>query len=113
MSSAPLWMASRGCWRRFRRALPAVLLAVAFVAGLAAAAPHSVHHLGQELEQQPVACPAALAWATAFGVDCPPHEAGPPPPQDGAQLSPDTPDSLPLSRALTQPGRAPPTAGIF
>ena len=57
--------------RRLRTALPAALLALAFLTGLVAAAPHSVHHLGQELERQAPACPAALAWNAASGADCP------------------------------------------
>ena len=99
--------------RRLRTALPAALLALAFLGALVAAAPHSVHHIREEGNGRPVDCPGVLAWSSASGADCPQHEAGPPPPPDAPQLSPDSPDSLPLSRALTQPGRAPPTAGTF
>ncbi len=61
----------RHTWRRLWRALPAALVALAFVAGLAAAVPHSVHHLGEAEEQRQPECLGVLAWATATGTDCP------------------------------------------
>jgi len=85
-----------------------VLLALAFAASLAAAAPHSVHHLGQELERQPVVCPAALAWASAGGADCPVTAALLTFPVETDHVSPDFP-ALPCSPpAAPYRGRAPP-----
>ncbi len=94
--------------RRLRTGLPAALLALAFVAGLAAAAPHSVHHLGEEREGQPPDCPAALAWGAAAGADCPVVTGVSGPPVETDRVSAELPFHSPTASFSARPGRAPP-----
>jgi len=103
---------SRAALRRVRRALPAALIAAAFLLGLSAAAPHSVHHLGQEAGQKAATCPAAQAWASASGADCPAMIAGPgvSPEADGIIAELILPSPIP-PLALHQ-GRAPPLGSL-
>ncbi len=105
MSRSTAWVHPRP---RIRRALPAALFAIAFVGSLAASAPHSVHHLGQELERQPVACPAALAWGAASGADCPATAEVLQAPAETDRLSAEPSDLLPTIPIPARPGRAPP-----
>ena len=95
-------------WRRLRRALPAALLALAFLAALVAAAPHSVHHLGQELERLAPGCPAALAWAATSGADCPTVTQVLPVPAETDRVSAELPFHSPTASLSPRPGRAPP-----
>ena len=101
-------MRRHGARRRLRTALPAALLALAFLAGLVAAAPHSVHHLGQELEAQGPACPAALAWNAASGADCPFVALVLQAPAETDRISADLPHHSPTPSISVRSGRAPP-----
>jgi hypothetical protein len=99
---------SRAALRRVCRALPAALIAAAFLFGLSAAAPHSVHHLGQEAGQKVATCPAALAWATASGADCPAPVVGPGPSIEADVFTADVTLLSPIPPLALHQGRAPP-----
>ena len=101
--------------KRVWRALPAALLAVGLVTGLAAAATHSVHHLGKAQGQQPE-CLGVLAWAAGVGTDGPASAVTLDPPTEidrishpGSTLPPPVSVATPLGRA--PPPRTPP-AGL-
>ena len=100
-------------WRRVRRALPPALLALAFLAGLAAAAPHSVHHLGEELEHQPVECAGALAWVAASGADAAPEEESLDAPAETEWVSRDDVHYALISLGTSLRGRSPPILPSF
>ncbi len=106
-------IASQRPWRRFWRALPPALLALAFVAGLAAAAPHSVHHLGEELEHRLVECPGVLAWLAASGTDCPAPIAGLVPPIEVERFTIELTFRSPSPLLSPHQGRAPPPTIIL
>jgi hypothetical protein len=103
---------SRAALRRVRRALPAALIAAAFLVGLSAAAPHSVHHLGQEAGQGVASCPAALAWAAASGADCPAAIIGPGPSTEADCIVAELTIPSPIPPLALHQGRAPPLAPL-
>ena len=95
-------------WKRLRRWLPRAVVAAAFAAGLAAAAPHSVHHLGEEAERQRTDCPGVLAWAAATGADCPAPAITLDAPAEIDRISLPGPTVPPAVSVATPFGRAPP-----
>ncbi len=99
---------SRAALRRVRRGLPAALIAAAFLFGLSAAAPHSVHHLGQEAGKKAATCPGAQAWAAASGADCPAMIVGPGVWAEADGIIAELTLSSPIPPLAHHQGRAPP-----
>jgi hypothetical protein len=95
-------------WKPLWRPLPAVLVAAAFLAGLAAAAPHSVHHLGEDREQRQPECLGVLAWAAATCADCPASAITLDAPPETNALCTERFDHRPSCLVFARPCRAPP-----
>lgn len=94
--------------RQPRRCLPAALVAAAFAMGVVAAAPHSVHHLGEEGEHRTVECPGLLAWTAAGSADCvSPAESLQAPVQAGRLIA-EAPAHPRSARRWRPAGRSPP-----
>ena len=85
-------------------------MALAFAGGLAAAAPHSVHHLTEELQHHPPECPGVLAWTAASGADCPAAILEGDTPAMAGRITPDEPLFAPAAPHALPLGRSPPAS---
>jgi len=93
--------------RRLRAAAISVWIGL-FTCGLAAAAPHSVHHIGHEKDARPAECPGVAAWSFASAADCPAIDALIVTPLRPLSIVSVARCSPPILRPLARPGRAPP-----